>query len=151
MGKTEDTGKEEGKETSAKDASQKVKALEPNVDVLKDAVEALRKDLGKGLISIDFFSSEKPVSIAGYNSKPETLDLIKKLTEYLAVELENSGHAGLGKYYLLNVADGNLLVAILHSEYSCQILVDGTKTEVEHLIKDIVPVVMDSIDGALTM
>jgi hypothetical protein len=157
-GKTEakDQIKNEEKSASAEDAtsgkgvSQQLETIEPNNQILEDAVEALKEDLGEGLISIDFFGAENPVSLAGHNSKPETFELINRLTEYLTIELDSDGHGGLGKYYLLELSDGNLAVTILHGEYRCKILVDSDKTELGHLIKDVIPMVIESIDGALT-
>ena len=99
---------------------------------------------------MDFFGAEGTVSLAGHNSQTHAFDLINRLTEYLAIELESIGHTGLGKYYILELADGNLMVVVLHGEYRCRILADGTKTELGHLVKDVIPMIADSIDDALT-
>ena len=148
--KERETASEDGPEKDEKAPAGKVSAVRLDKEVLKDAIDAIKNDLGDGLMSIDFFMAEKAESLAGDHSDPEIFELINRLMEFITVELESSGQAGIGRYYIMELADGNIAVTILHGEYRCRLVVREEKIDPGHLIKDIIPMIIDSLDEALT-
>ncbi|MFC1883990.1 response regulator [Thermodesulfobacteriota bacterium] len=120
------------------------KATEVDFKKIDEIIEALKKDLGEGLITINFFGTVDGKSIGNYNSEIGTSELFNRITGYLKVELESGGYSGLGEYYVMNLTDGKLVLIILLGNFSCQVTVDGGKIDSGHLLKGVIPMIIDS-------
>jgi CheY-like chemotaxis protein len=125
------------------------KATEIDFKKIDEIVEALKENIGEGLIEINFFGMVDSKSLGNFNSEIATAELFNRITGYLKVELESGGYSELGEYYIINLTDGKLVVIVLLGNYSCQLTVDSGKVDSDRLLKGVIPMIVDSFSVAL--
>ncbi len=121
-----------------------------NVQKLNQAVETMKKDLGDGLLATDIWIVADGVSIAAYNPQPKATALFNQLTSYLADTLRDSGFPGLGKYYLLDLVDNNMVIILPMGEYRWGMMVDSSKIQLGLLLNIVIPKIIDAFEEAMT-
>ena len=121
-----------------------------NVQKLNQVIETITKDLGEGLIATDIWTSADGVSIAGYNPQPKATALFNQMTSHLATTLEDSGFPGLGKYYIMDLVDNNMVVILPMGEYRWGMLVDSSKIQLGLLLNVVIPKIIDGFEEAIT-
>jgi len=121
-----------------------------NVQKLNQAVEIMKKDLGEGLLATDIWMVADGVSIAAYNPQPKATALFNQLTTYLADTLEDSGFPGLGKYYILDLVDNNMVIILPMGEYRWGMMVNSLKIQLGLLLNIVIPKIIDAFEDAVT-
>jgi YesN/AraC family two-component response regulator len=119
-----------------------------NIKLLNSAVEALKEDLGDGLIATDIFDSTEGQSVAGYNPQPKACAMFTRMTSQINTALSESGFPILGKYFMLDLADKRRVVVIPLGDYIWGILTDGKKTPLGLLLNIALPKVVDAFEEA---
>jgi CheY-like chemotaxis protein len=121
-----------------------------NVKKLKDSIEILKRNLGESLLAIDIFTSNGEKSLAGYNTNQQACALFNQLTGFLKGALKKSEFPGLGKYYILDLADGKMIIVIPFGECQCGMLVDRGKTQLGLLLNVVIPQIISALEKAIT-
>ena len=96
-----------------------------NIRKMKEAVDKLKEDLGDGLLATDIFSTADGQSIYGINSQPKACALFNQVTNFLIKSLKGCNFPPLGRYYIVDLADGKMVLVIPMDEYQWGLLVDS--------------------------
>lgn len=110
-------------------------------DVLKKLIDALKNDLGEGLVASDIWATGEPKSLAG-NKK--WLTLFNGVTGKLNKALQGAEFPGIGNYYMINLPGNRLAVILLIDAYQHFILVDLSKTTMGILMSVALPNLINS-------
>jgi len=129
---------------------EKQKEVNMNVEKLNAAVDLLKGDLGDALLATDIYGSADGQSIAGYNTQPKASALFCQVTAYLTKSLNDSGFPQLGRYYILDLADANIVVVIPLGDYQWGMLVDVKKAQLGLLLNVVMPKIIDAFEEAIT-
>ncbi len=121
-----------------------------DVQKLNETVDILKKDLGDGLLATDIFGAVDGQSVAGFNPQPKASALFNKLTDFINDSLEGSGFPPLGKYYIVDLVDGNMVVVIPMGSYRWGMLVNSNKTQMGLLLNIVIPKIIDAFEEAIT-
>jgi len=110
-----------------------------NISKLNEAVEKLKTDLGKGLLATDIWFVADGQSIAGYNPQPKATALFNRITMMINSTLSESGFPALNKYYVLDLADNNMVIVLPLGDFQWGLLVDSTQTPLGLLLNIAIP------------
>lgn len=120
-----------------------------DVKKLKDSVKILKRDLGEGLLAIDIFVSAGGKSLAGFNTDPHAYELFNEITRFLKGALKKSDFPGLGRYYILDLEGGKMIIVIPFFECQCGMLVDRGKIQIGLLFNVVIPQVVSVLEKSL--
>jgi len=121
-----------------------------NIKKLKEAVDKLKEDMGDGLIATDVFSTADGQSIYGINSQPRACALFNQVTNSLEKSLKGGNLPPLGKYYIVDLTDGKIIMVIPMNEYQWALVVDTKKIQTGLLLNVVLPEIIDKFKDALT-
>ncbi|MDM8539747.1 response regulator [Desulfococcaceae bacterium HSG9] len=147
---TETESKSSNTGTYKNNTAEVKKEPDMNVQKLNQAVEMMKKDLGDGLLATDIFMVADGVSIAAYNPQPKATALFNQLTTYIAETLRDSGFPSLGKYYLLDLVDDQMVIILPMGEYRWGILIDSSKIQLGLMLNIVIPKIIDAFEDAVT-
>jgi hypothetical protein len=120
------------------------------MNLLRDNVEWLKKQLGNALIACDIWS-EVGLSIAGYNEQPEAVAFFNEVTKFLrrATNPSESSAAmpGMGRFYMVELEGKRFAVVIVCGEYQWGWLVDMTQASLG-LVVVVVQQAVKKLQGA---
>jgi len=125
------------------------KEVPMNIQKLNNAVEVLKENLGKGLISTDIFTTMDAQSIVGWNSNPTACALFTQITTMLNTTLKESSFPQLAKYYLLDLVDNKIALIIPMNEFIWIMLLDSTKAPLGLLLNIVMPKAIQAFNDAL--
>ena len=120
-----------------------------DVQKLNEAIEVLKEDLGGALIATDIWTTADGQSLAGFNPQPKAAALFNQVTNNMLNALNGAGFPTLGKYYILDLVDGNMTVLLPLGEYQWGMLLDSTKAPLGLLLNVIIPHVIDKFEEAI--
>ncbi|MGC9367804.1 MAG: response regulator [bacterium] len=123
--------------------------VEMNVPKLNEAIEVIKSNLGPGLLSTDIFTLSDAQSIAGWNSNPTACALFTQIITMMNTTLKESGFPELGKYLLLDLVDGKMVLTIPMDEYIWLVLLDGKKSPLGLLLNVVLPKAIEAFEEAL--
>ena len=128
------------------------KKKEEKMDVkkLNEAIENQRANMGEGLIATDIYGSADGQSLVGWNSNPQACALFNRITNYMIEALDGAGFPPLGRYYIVDLADGKMVIVISLGEYQWGMLTDRSKIQLGLLLNVIVPKMIDTFEEAIT-
>ncbi len=124
-----------------------------NTGKLKSIVEALKDDLGEGLVATDIWTSADALSLidnAGHNSFPKAVALFNEVTRKLDKTLKGSEYPGLGNYYFVNLDNNRLVVVLSIGTYQQFVLLDLSKTTMGVLMSVALPNLLNSLAEEIT-
>lgn len=113
-----------------------------NPDLGKEIINMLEKDLGEGLVATDIWAATEAKSLVGnrdIKSPPHLIKLYEEVTQKLDKTLKGSEFPGIGNYYLIKLADSQMLVVLVLETYRQYILVDLSKTTMGILMSVALP------------
>ena len=139
----------QGKNSENQTTMQKGKETTVNIEKLNGAIEILKKDLGEGLIGTDIFSSADGQEIVSYNSNKKAAALFSQLTAYLGKALESAGFPHLGSFYMVDVADHQIIVVIPLGDYQWGVLLDKEKAPLGLFLNVVMPNIVDAFEEAI--
>lgn len=116
---------------------------------LNRAVEKLKADLGNGLIAADVWRANDGQSIAGYKGESRVCSLFNQLTDDLVKGLMENNYPGLGKYYILDLDDGSIVIVLPFSQCRAGIRVDSRMVQLGLLLNIIIPQLIDNLEEAV--
>ncbi len=120
-----------------------------DVNQLNESIELLKRDLGEGLVSTDIWSVNDSLPIAGYNSKPESCAVKNKITNTIIESFKEIKHPGLGRFYILDLADSTIEIVIPLGKFQWGILINPAKVTLGLLLNVVIPKVIDSFEQAM--
>lgn len=110
-----------------------------NIKKLRQAIDILKDNLGDALLATDIYSSNDGQSLAGFNSNPRACALFNRITNFLSDALEGSGFPVLGKYYIVDLSGGHMVIVIPLGEYQWGMLVKSDKAPLGLLLNVVLP------------
>ena len=110
-----------------------------NVEKLNESIAVLKRDLGEALLATDIFTMSGGVSLVGINTQPKACALFNKVSLYLIESLKGSGFPELNDYYLINLKDGKMVLALYLLDYQWGFLLDSNKVQLGILHNVIIP------------
>jgi hypothetical protein len=116
---------------------------------MREAVDNLRIDLGEGLLATDIYSSADGQSIYGFNSQPKVCALFNQVTALLITSLKSCQLPTLGKYYIVNLADGKMVLIVPLPDYQWAMIIDTKKLQTGLLLNVVLPDVVKKFEDAL--
>jgi len=137
------------REIDEKKKSTNKKEENMNVEKLNEAIGGLKKDLGVGLLAVDFWAVADGQSLAGFNTQPKACALFTQLTADMNKTLEGSEFPIIGKYYILDLANKNMVIIIPLGDYMCGMLLDKDNTKLGLVLNIGIPKVIDTFEEAI--
>jgi response regulator of citrate/malate metabolism len=113
-------------------------------------VKKLNQAIEKGLLATDIFETADGQSIIGWNSNPQACALFNRITNYMTEALDGAGFPALGRYYIIDLAGGKMVIVIALGEFQWGILVDRAKIQLGLLLNVVMPKIIDSFEQAMT-
>ncbi len=120
-----------------------------NIQKLKEAIEVQKRDLGRGLLATDIYSSSDGQSLVGYNSNPRACALFNKITEYMKVSLKESGFPPMRRFYMLDLADDKAVVVIPMGKYQWGMLLDTKEVQLGLFLNVVLPKMISAFEEAI--
>lgn len=120
-----------------------------NINKLNGAIDFVRNSLHGGLIATDIFSSADGQSIAGYNTQPAASALFARMTSEMNTSLKDSGFPQHGRYYLLDLVDGNKVIVVPMDKYQWGLLVNKD-AQLGFVTNVLLPKMIDVFEEAVT-
>jgi hypothetical protein len=121
-----------------------------NVKKLNEAIEIQKANMGEGLLATDIYGSADGQSLVGWNSNPQACALFNRITNYMVEALDGAGFPALGRYYIVDLADGKMVIVISLDEFQWGMLADRRKIQLGLLLNVIVPKMIDTFEEAIT-
>jgi hypothetical protein len=119
------------------------------VTKLQEAVDTLVKELGGALVATDIWTVADGQSLAAYNPQPKATALFNELTANLLKLLKRSGFPTLGRYYLVDLAEGMMVVILPLEKYQWGMLIQSAKAPLGLLLNVIIPDALTKFDEAV--
>ena len=114
-----------------------------DIKKLNKAMEALKEDVGDGLVYADIFSTLDGQAIVAHNPQPVADALFTKITATILDTLDTLHKQGagppMGRYYQIDLEDNKVATVIPLGDYIWGILVDTKKVQVGLLNNVIIP------------
>jgi CheY-like chemotaxis protein len=114
-----------------------------DIKKLNKAMEALKEDLGNGLVYADIFSTRDGQAIVAHNPQPVADALFTKITvtiiDILNTLYESGQGPRMGRYYQIDLEDDKVATVIPLGDYIWGILVDTKKVQVGLLNNVVIP------------
>jgi hypothetical protein len=130
------------------------KKQEVNMDIqkLRETVDYLKDQLGKGLLSTDLWATDDGQSLVGYNPQPKAAALFNHLTQQISTTLSQSEDTfvELGRYYMIDLVDNRMIIILYLGEYQWGILFDKKEVQLGLLLNIVVPKIIDTFEEAIT-
>jgi CheY-like chemotaxis protein len=122
-----------------------------NLKRLNQAVEEMRALLPWQLLRTDIFLTENGRSLAGWNSHPLACSSFAAITKSLKDSLRLSRFPELGRYYLLDLAEDQLVFMAVTDELQWGFLLAGAKERLGLLLNIILPRALKSLGESLAV
>lgn len=122
-----------------------------SADKLTKALQALREDLGEGLIASEIWVTLENKIVAfdhDRNKQPEAIALLSEVTRKLDKTLKGADYPGLGNYYFINLSNNNMIVVLTIGTYQQYILVNLSKTSMGILMSVALPNLLSALAEA---
>lgn len=121
-----------------------------NLEKLEETVKSIKGLLRDGLVATDVWNTETGLSLASHNGQPEASALFNMLTGEIQKTLTDSGFPGLNRYYILDLAEGNMVVVQLHGrDMMSGMLLDTSATNLGVLVSVAIPRYAAGVSEAL--
>lgn len=119
-----------------------------DINKLHDAIDFVRNSLRGGLIATDIFTAADGQSIAGFNTQPAASALFARMTAEMNASLKDSGFPSLGRYYLMDLVDGNKVIVVPMDKYQWGLLVNKD-AQLGLITNVLLPKMIDSFEEAI--
>jgi len=120
-----------------------------NVNMLNQAIETLKEDLGEGLLATDIFTVRDGMSVGGFNPQPKASALFNLLATNIMKTLKGAGFPNLNKYVMMDLEDDKMVIIIPMDDYRWGILVDTSKIQLGLLVSIAIPNGIENAKKAL--
>jgi hypothetical protein len=120
-----------------------------NIQKLNSVIDVLKDDLQSALLTADIWTVADGQSISGFNPQPKVCALFNQITSHVIKALKASDYPALGKYYILDLVGGKMVVIIPLGDFLLGMLIDTKKAQLGLLLNLIIPKVIDSFEGVL--
>lgn len=121
-----------------------------NVKKLNEAIEMQKENMGDGLLATDIYGTADGQSLVGWNSNPQACALFNRITNYMVEALDGAGFPPLGRYYIMDLAGGKMVIVISLGEFQWGMLMDRSKIQLGLLLNVIMPKMVDAFEQAMT-
>lgn len=112
---------------------------------ISSALEALRDDLGEGLTAVDIWSTKEAVSLGGIKSNPAATALMDRIGNMIDAALQEAEFPELKDFFLLNLADGNIVLVAAAGNYRSGALIDTEKASLGMLLSVAAPRLIENL------
>lgn len=131
--------------------TRKGKTIVLHIKELKLLVAATRDMLSDALLRMDIFLSMDGRSLAGWNSHPLACSVFAGITRSLGDALEACRFPALGRYYMLDLAQGQLLLVLVCGELHIGMLLASDKFHLGLLTNVILPKAAKALNDSYTV
>jgi hypothetical protein len=122
-----------------------------NIQKLNDCLEALKRDLGEGLIASSIISTTDCQTIAATEkSSPVTATIFGEVTNFIQSSLSKGPYPQLGKFYYMDLVGNKGLIFIPLGDYQWGISIDTKKCKLGLLLNIILPTMITNFEEAVT-
>ncbi len=122
-----------------------------NLKNLNQEVRAMRAMLSGQLLRTDIFLTENGRSLAGWNSHPLACSSFAVITQSLKSSLQISHFPDLGAYYLLDLADDQVVFMAVTDELQWGFLLTGAKERLGLLLNVVLPRALKALRESLAV
>ncbi len=126
------------------------KRMSVDIHMLNSALQEIQGLLADELLRMDIFLSMNGRSLAGWNSHPLACSAFAAITNSLLQSLQASDFPPLGNYYLLDLADEQMVVIMIAAGLHWGMLLKGVKERMGFLLNIIMPKALSALAGAMT-
>jgi hypothetical protein len=106
---------------------------------LQKSIDILKVSLGEALLAIDFWGNADLRSIAGWNFQPEATVVFGQIIHMTKQALQDSGFPGLGKYCIIDLAEGKVIIFIPIGDYAWGLFLDIKKVQLGFVLNVVLP------------
>ncbi|MCX5827361.1 MAG: DUF4388 domain-containing protein [Deltaproteobacteria bacterium] len=138
--------------TIFEDAVAKPVAPDSNEAKLNGCMEQLKRDMGDALMGAGIINMNTGVVAASYHSSPSSLsslDMFHSLTGYIKKAFDGDSVDALGRYYILDLSNGQTIASVLFGDYQCAIVFDNGKVALGLFLSVIVPKIIRIFEDAI--
>ena len=121
-----------------------------NVQKLKEAIEFLKKELGRGLVRTGIVSTADGQVIVGDNINPKAAALFNRITGYMKVSLKESGFPPLRRFYMVDLTQDKMLVVIPMGKYQWGVFLDTKEVQLGLFLNIVLPKMISAFEEAIT-
>jgi CheY-like chemotaxis protein len=125
------------------------KEMTMNLGKLSEAMEVLKKDMGKALVGAGIVSRADARIILDYNAHPKTSILFSQFTKYLKRILSDCSMPSVGKYYLIDLEGNKAIIALPLKDYEWGIILDLTQVTLGLFLNVTLPKILNAFEGAV--
>jgi hypothetical protein len=122
-----------------------------NLKKLNQAVESMRAMLPGQLLRTDIFLTENGRSLAGWNSHPLACSSFAVITKSLKNSLQQCSFPDPGAYYLLDLADDQIVFMALCDELQWGFLITRAKEQLGLLLNIVLPRALKALRESLAI
>ena len=126
-----------------------LKERKMDVQKLQAAIENLKKNVGAGLLTTDIVTSDDGQTIAGFNSNPTASALFCQITTYMVSTLKESGFPEIGRYFIVDLTDNKMVIAMPLDTYIWIMLIDTVKSPLGMLLHFSIPKAIAAFEEAI--
>lgn len=126
------------------------KRMSVDIHMLNSALQEIQGLLADELLRMDIFLSIDGRSLAGWNSHPLACSAFAAITNSLLQSLQASDFPPLGNYYLLDLADEQMVVIMIAAGLHWGMLLKGVKERMGFLLNIIMPKALRALAEAMT-
>jgi len=118
---------------------------------LEKTIDALKSNLGAGLLSCDVWTAEDGFSIAGYHSLPKAVAFFNQVADQLISTLEGSEGdlPSIGEYFYVKLAEEKGVIVVLFDRYRVSILFDQSKVQLGYMFNILLPNFLESLESVI--
>lgn len=118
---------------------------------LEKTIDALKSNLGAGLLSCDVWTAEDGFSIAGYHSLPKAVAFFNQVADQLISTLEGSEGdlPSIGEYFYVKLAEEKGVIVVLFDRYRISILFDQSKVQLGYMFNILLPNFLESLESVI--
>lgn len=125
------------------------KEITMNMKKINDAMEALKTDVGEGLLASSIVSSSDGQQIADYNGMPKVCALFTQVTKYLYKTLKDGGLDHLGKYYIVDMTNNKTGIVMPLGDFWWGMITDTQKAPLGMLLNVAIPQAIERFEEAV--
>jgi hypothetical protein len=121
-----------------------------NASKLSKAIETMKENLGGGLLGSDIWGTTDMISVAGFNPNPSACAVFGQIIASTNKSLKASKFPIIGRYFLIDLTEGQLFLIIPMGDYIWGNLIDGKKTPLGLLLNIALPQAIAAFEEAIT-
>ncbi len=110
-----------------------------NVQKLKEAMEKLKGEMGKGLLTSDIMMQKDGQALVSHNPNPKLCALGTLMIKQIKEIVNKAGNVKLGNQVMLDLDGNQVLIIMVYGDYLWGLIFDESKVQIGLVVNAIIP------------